>query len=164
MYYFIAYILAILLVNVGIAYTPMIETPIGMANPIFLVVGAIFVLRDYAQRAIGHRVLLGMIIGAFLSYIFADPMIAIASIVAFTTSELTDWGLYTITNKPFYQRVWISSLLSVPVDTGVFLYMIDAMTLGTFLITVASKLVAAAVIWYVGYRREKRDNTEAASN
>ena len=152
MYYFIAYVLMILVVNMGFSYVPLIETPIGMLSPMAFVVGSIFVLRDYAQRAIGHWILAGMLIGAILSYALADPFVAVASVLAFIASEGTDWALYTITKKPFYKRVWISSLLSTPIDTAVFLLWIDQMTIGTFIIMVASKLFASAVIWYLGKR------------
>lgn len=152
MYYFIAYVAAILAVNIGFTYVPLIETSVGMFSPVAIAVGGIFVLRDYVQRAIGHHVLWGMAIGAFLSWWFAEPFVAIASVLAFVTSELVDWKLYTITKKPFHERVLITSLLSAPVDTGVFLSWIDQMHGGTFMLMVASKLIAAVVIWWMGYR------------
>lgn len=155
MIYFVAYILAILLVNIGFSYVPLIETPIGMLSPIAFAVGGIFVIRDFAQRAIGHHILWGIVIGAILSYALADPFVAVASVLAFVTSELADWFLYTVTKKPFYQRVWISSLLSTPIDTGVFLYWINQMDTGTFILMIASKLVASAIIWYLGQRRDR---------
>lgn len=150
--YFVAYVMAIFLVNVGFSYVPMIGTPIGMLSPIAVVVGAIFVIRDYAQRAVGHWILAGMLIGAILSYLLADPFVAVASVAAFVASETSDWVLYTVTKKPFYQRVWISSLISTPIDTAVFLLFINAMTPGTFVLMVLSKLIAAAVIWGLGKR------------
>lgn len=150
MKYFIAYVMAILAVNIGFSYVPLIATPIGMFSPIAIVVGGVFVLRDYVQRAIGHHVLWGMLIGAVLSWWFADPFVAVASVLAFASSEIADWLLYTVTKKPFHQRVWISSLLSTPIDTGVFLIWIDQMHIGTFVLMVLSKLVAAAIIWTRG--------------
>lgn len=150
MKYFIAYVMAILAVNIGFSYVPLIATPIGMFSPIAIVVGGVFVLRDYVQRAIGHHVLWGMLIGAVLSWWFADPFVAVASVLAFASSEIADWLLYTVTKKPFHQRVWISSLLSTPIDTGVFLLWIDQMHIGTFVLMVLSKLVAAAIIWTRG--------------
>lgn len=162
MLYFIAYVLSILLVNIGFSYVPMIETSIGMLSPMAVVVGSIFVLRDYAQRAVGHRVLFGMAIGAVLSWWFADPFVALASVVAFIASEMTDWGLYTVTKKPFYQRVWISSLVSTPVDTLVFLFLIDQYSTGTFVLMVISKLIAAAVIYYLGVKK-RVDNLQYLS-
>lgn len=155
MVYFIAYVLAILAVNIGFSYVPLIPTPIGLLSPIAIAVGGIFVLRDYAQRAIGHRVLWGVVIGAILSWWLADPFVAVASVLAFVSSELADWALYTITKKPFHQRVWVSSLLSTPIDTAVFLLWIDQMHVGTFILMVLSKLIAAAVIWVLGNRGVK---------
>lgn len=155
MYYFILYVLSILLVNLGFSYIPMIETSIGMLSPVAFAVGGIFVLRDYVQRSIGHHVLWGVGIGAVLSYALADPFVAIASVLAFLTSELADWGLYTLTKKPFHQRVLISSILSTPIDTAVFLLWIDQMSMGTFGLMVLSKMVAALIIWYMGHRGVK---------
>lgn len=154
MFYFVAYILAIVVVNILFSYVPLIELPenLGMLSPVAFVVGAIFVLRDFAQRAVGHHILWGIIIGSILSYLMADPFVAVASVLAFSSSELMDWLFYTITKKPFYQRVWISSLLSTPVDTFVFLYWIDQMHIGTFILMILSKLVAAGIVWIYGRR------------
>jgi|SRR5690606_21247192 len=153
--YFVAYVLAILAVNIGFSYVPLIATPLGMLSPIAIAVGGIFVLRDYVQRSIGHHVLWGVGIGAVLSWWLADPFVAIASVLAFVSSELADWALYTITKKPFHQRVWVSSLLSTPIDTAVFLFWIDQMHVGTFILMVLSKLIAAAVIWTLGNKGVK---------
>jgi uncharacterized PurR-regulated membrane protein YhhQ (DUF165 family) len=152
MLYFGIYVALILLVNLMFSWIPLVETPIGMLSPTALVVGIVFVARDFAQRAVGHWVLAGIVIGAVLTWLMADPFVAYASVAAFVASELTDWVLYTVTKKPFYKRVWISSLLSTPVDTAVFLFMIDQVHIGTFILMVISKLVAAAAIWYIGHR------------
>ena len=156
MVYFLGYILSIVIVNILFSYVPLIPTAIGMLSPVAVLVGTIFVMRDFAQRAVGHLILLGVAIGAVLSYLMADPFVATASVLAFTSSELADWALYTITKKPFYQRVWISSLLSTPIDTAVFLYWINQMDVGTFVLMVLSKLIASAIIWYLGQRRTSK--------
>ena len=75
------YILSVVLVNIGFVYIPMISLFGEMFPPMTLVVGAIFILRDYAQREIGHKILGAMLIGAVLSYFMADPYIAVASLV-----------------------------------------------------------------------------------
>lgn len=152
MYYFVLYVLSILAVNIGFSYIPMVATPIGMLSPVAFAVGGIFVLRDYVQRSVGHHVLWGVGIGAVLSYLLADPFVAIASVLAFVTSELADWVLYTVTKKPFHERVLVSSLLSTPIDTAVFLLWINQMSAGTFALMVMSKMVAAFLIWYLGNR------------
>ena len=84
----LSYIAAIVLVNMGFIYIPMIPILGEMFPPMSLVVGAVFILRDFAQREIGHKVLGAMLIGAGLSYIMADPFVAWASLVAFAISEL----------------------------------------------------------------------------
>jgi uncharacterized PurR-regulated membrane protein YhhQ (DUF165 family) len=147
----VAYILTVVLVNVGFSYVPMIETPVGLLSPMAVVVGAVFVIRDYAQRRAGHGVLLAMGVATLLSYALADPYVATASAIAFASAEIADYLVYTLTKRSFRERVLISSLISAPIDTAVFLFGINGFTIGTFVLMVLSKLVAAAVIW-VMYR------------
>lgn len=143
-----AYILTVVLLNLGFSYVPLIETAVGMASPMALLAGAVFVVRDFAQRSSGHYVLLAMAVAAVLSFLLADPFVALASVTAFALAELMDWGLYTLTKKPFHKRVLWSSLLSTPVDTAVFLGMISGLTVGTFILMVGAKLVAALAIYF----------------
>ena len=63
----ITYILSIALINVGFVYVPLIPFYDTMYPPMSIVVGLIFILRDFAQKEIGHRVFIAMLIGAFLS-------------------------------------------------------------------------------------------------
>lgn len=144
------YVGLVVLVNILFSVVPMIETNIGFVSPVAVIVGLIFVARDFAQRAAGHMVIVAMLLATVISYLMADPFVAVASALAFATSEVFDWLLYTVTKKPFHQRVLISSLFSTPIDTAVFLYWIDGMSIGTFVLMVASKLIAAVAIyaWY----------------
>lgn len=144
--YLAAYVGLVVLVNVLFTIVPMIATPIGLLSPVAVIVGFVFVARDYAQRAAGHFVILGMILATGVSYLMANPFIAVASALAFASSEFFDWLFYTLTKKPFHQRILISSLVSTPVDTFVFLWWINDASIGTFLLMVASKLIAAVVI------------------
>ena len=58
------YVCLIVAVNYGFAVVPMIQLPTGdMFPPMSLVVGFIFVARDYAQRAVGHWVIVAMLAG-----------------------------------------------------------------------------------------------------
>ena len=122
--YTIAYITSIALINIGFVYVPLIPFYDTMYPPMSIVVGLIFILRDFAQKEIGHRVFIAMLIGAFLSYIMANPYIAVASLVAFLVSETVDWGVYSFTKKPLHQRILLSSLISTPIDSAIFLSMI----------------------------------------
>lgn len=145
------YVLAVVGVNIGFSYVPMIETPMGLLSPMAVVVGLVFVVRDFAQRTSGHLVLFAMLLATGLSYVLADPFVATASALAFATSEVADYLLYSFTRKPFHHRVMLSSLISTPIDTAVFLFGINGFTIGTFVLMVLSKMVAATVIW-ITYR------------
>lgn len=155
------YVATILGVNLGFSFVPMIETPLGLLSPMALVVGATFVLRDFAQRYAGHYVVLGMAIGAVLSFMLADPFVATASLAAFLVAEGADYLLYTFTKRPFRDRVLLSSAISTPLDTGVFLLGISGFTWGTFALMIASKMVAAVII-YLSATKEREGLAAAA--
>ena len=146
--YTLAYIISILLVNMGFVYVPMIPLFGEMFPPMTLLVGLIFILRDFAQKEIGHRVLIAMAIGAILSYVMADPFVAIASIVAFTISELVDWAVYTYTKRPLRDRILLSSAVGTPVDSAVFLSMLGFFSPVGFILMVVGKMLAAVLIWW----------------
>ena len=137
------YVVLILLINLGFEYIPLIDLGFGLFSPLAVVAGAVFVARDYAQRSVGHGVLLAMTLGCALSFFMASPEIALASLSAFAISEFTDWLIFTTTNKPFYKRILISSVISTPIDSLVFLYLIDTLTIATFVLMVLSKLIVA---------------------
>lgn len=157
--YLFAYVAAILVLNIGFSYVPLIDLGFGLLSPMALLAGAVFVLRDFAQRQVGHYVLFGMAAGAVLSYLLADPYVATASVAAFVLAEAVDWMIYTVTKKPFKDRVLISSLISTPVDTLVFLFIITGLTTGTFILMVLSKMVAALAVWW--WYRERVDYSYA---
>ena len=142
------YILSIVLVNIGFVYVPLIPLFDTMYPPMTVAVGLIFILRDYAQKEIGHKVLGAVLIGGLLSYAMADPYVAIASLVAFMVSETVDWGVYTLTDKPLRQRILLSSLISTPIDSGLFLYMISQFSLTATLVMFVSKMLGALAVWH----------------
>mgnify|MGYP001320874546 CR=1 FL=1 len=152
--YTLFYILSIVLVNIGFIYVPMIPLLGQMFPPMTLIVGLVFILRDFAQREVGHGVLIAMGIGAVLSYIMADPFIAIASVVAFGISELVDWAVYTYTKKPLKQRILLSSALGTPIDSAVFLTMIGFFNPVGFVLMTLGKMIAALIVWW-GIKDEK---------
>ncbi|AGC35755.1 hypothetical protein ACP46_gp70 [Rhizobium phage RHEph06] len=150
------YVASVVMVNIGFSYVPLIPTDFGLLSPMAFVVGAVFVIRDFAQRQSGHFVLVAMLAATVASYLLADPFVAIASALAFITSEVADYLLYSFTKKPFHHRVLISSLVSTPIDTAVFLLGIQNFTTGTFVLMVLSKLVAAVVIFLLYKARGER--------
>jgi queuosine precursor transporter len=151
--YTIGYIVLIVLVNIGFTIVPLVPLFGEMFPPMSLVVGLIFVARDYAQREIGHRVIVAMLFAGFLSWAMADPYVALASVVAFFISELIDWLVYSWSWQPFHQRVLISSVAATPVDSSVFLYMIGHFSyLNVILMTIA-KMAGALVVWWMIKKR-----------
>ena len=147
--YTIGYIVLIVLVNIGFTIVPLVPLFGEMFPPMSLVVGLIFVARDYAQREIGHRVIVAMLFAGFLSWAMADPYVALASVVAFFISELIDWLVYSWSWQSFHQRVLISSVAATPVDSSVFLYMIGHFSyLNVILMTIA-KMAGALVVWWM---------------
>lgn len=149
------YIVLIVVVNWGFTVVPLVQMPGGeMWPPMSLVVGFVFVVRDFAQREVGHRVLVAMLIGAALSYVMASPMVAMASATAFLISEFTDWAVFTVTKRPLSQRILISSAIGTPVDSVVFLHMIGHLTVTGVVVMTASKMIGAGFVWWMLRRRE----------
>ena len=153
----LAYVISIVLINIGFEHVPLL--PLFDTGekypPMALIVGLVFVLRDYAQREIGHKILGAMAIGGVLSYFMASPFVAIASVTAFLVSEIIDWAYYTWSKKSLRQRILISSLLSTPIDSAIFLIIINQFSFVATLAMFASKMLAALSIWY--YLGKKND-------
>lgn len=65
-----------------------------------------------------------IVVGAVLSAITSNPAIALASGIAFLFSEIVDWGVFTpIRDRSLWAAVVVSSVVSAPVDTILFLYL-----------------------------------------
>jgi uncharacterized PurR-regulated membrane protein YhhQ (DUF165 family) len=85
-------------------------------------------LRDVLQDNSGRFTVLAVILlGGGLSYLVADPFIALASAVAFTASELLDWAVYTPLrgkatsgSSRWSGAVLASNLLGAVLDTALF--------------------------------------------
>jgi len=94
--YTLVYILLIPFINWSFTWAPMVELP-GLAawafNPVTIVTGLVLVVRDFAQREIGHEVLIAMGLALFLTYVTSGGALALASGAAFLISELVDYAL-----------------------------------------------------------------------
>ena len=153
------YIGLIVLVN----WLFIVVQPVDMGGgemwpPVALVVGLIFIARDFAQRVIGHWVLAAMLVAGVLSYFLADPFVAYASVAAFAISELADWLVYSFTKRSFAQRILFSSVLATPLDTIVFLGIMGWLSAPAVLAMTASKLVGALIVWYLVRTRMEAAN------
>lgn len=94
-------------------------------NPLTIATGIVFVVRDFVQREMGHRVLVLMALAIGWSFYYSLPGIALASAAAFAISETVDWLLFTYTRYRLSTRILLSSALATPIDTTVFLWGAD---------------------------------------
>ena len=143
------YIAAVVAINWLFVVVPMVPVLGTMFPPVMLIVGFVFVFRDFAQREIGHWVTIAMLVAGGISYFMSAPVVALASVTAFLISEAIDWAVYTFTRKPLSQRILYSSAVSVPVDTFVFLQLVGFFDWTAFALVTTAKMVGALVFWAV---------------
>ena len=181
------YVVAIIVVNWSFVALSPWATPFGDLYIANIIVGFVFVLRDYAQRAVGHKVLIATLLAgigtyfvvyytspqgmftsssslftAYVTAIMGDTSIAavitFASVAAFAISEMTDWAFYSFLKRPLQQRILVSSLVAVPLDTIVFQYLAGYFSPAAFATEVASKVLGVVLVWY--FLRIRIGNTE----
>lgn len=150
------YVAAIVLVNWMFTAIAPWATPLGDLYLANVVVGFVFVLRDYAQRELGHYVLIATLFAGIITYFMVDPAIAIASITAFFLSEMVDWAIYSFSKRPIHQRILISSIVAVPLDTLTFQYLAGYLTPAAFPTEVLSKALGVVIVWYLLRARDRR--------
>lgn len=156
MFSVIVYIALIAGVNWAFAIVPPLVLPGGdLWSPVALLVGFVFVVRDFAQRKVGHHILWAMLAGIIISWWMATPQLALASALAFAVGELSDWALFTFTRKPFSERILISSLLGAPLDSLVFLAFIGIASAASVTVMSISKLAGAFLVFLLVRRRER---------
>ena len=150
------YVAAIVAVNWMFTAIAPWPTPMGDLYLANVVVGFIFVLRDYAQREIGHYILFATALAGVLTWFMVDPAIAAASITAFILSEMADWGVYSFLRRPLSQRILVSSMIAVPLDTLAFQYLAGYLTPAAFVTEIASKAVGVLIVWHLLRLRDRR--------
>lgn len=142
------YVVSIVMVNIAFTIFPPVMLNKDLAwPPASIAVGLLFVLRDYAQKEIGHKVILAMLLAAAISYFMASPFVAIASVAAFLVSEFCDWAIYSFSKRSFRDRVLLSSAISTPIDSIVFLHLIGHLSVTAVVLMTLSKMLAALFIW-----------------
>ena len=157
----LVYVALIPFINWSFTWAPMVELPWGWAfNPVTIVTGLVLVVRDFAQREIGHRVLFAMVVALALTVWFAGPELAIASGLAFAISELVDWALFTFTKLRLSTRVLLSSALAAPIDSAAFLWLAESIRPGQFTaenvtMSIIGKMLGAFVIAWIVRQQEK---------
>lgn len=144
----ILYILFVITLNCIFIYMPNIGFGRVEFNMGDIVVGIIYLLRDLTQREIKQKVLFATLFGACASYLLADKTVAIASVLAFSVGETLDWLIYTLTKRPLSQRLLWSSLISVPIDSLVFLICVHHFNLVDFSIMTMAKIIGVMALWF----------------
>ena len=147
------YISFIIIINYSYPYFPFITIAHAPFSSGDMVIGIIYVLRDFAQREIKHYVILAMLFGAGISYLLADKSMAIASLCSFMVGEFIDWGIFTFTGKPLSQRLLWSSAISAPIDSIVFLAIYGPFNFAGISVISFSKLLGVLLLWYMWRRR-----------
>jgi uncharacterized PurR-regulated membrane protein YhhQ (DUF165 family) len=113
--------------------------------------GFALIARDWVQVIDGRRVVLvAIVVGALVSALTSNPAIALASGIAFLVSELVDLGVFTpLRARSLPMAVLVSSVVSAPVDTILFLYLAGfgvtwQAVVGQFIVKTAIALVVAS--------------------
>lgn len=139
----------------------------GEFHPFQVVTGMVLVVRDFAQREIGNKVLLAMLVGLALATLTGWFQIVLASGAAFLISELIDWLVFTFNKRPLSQRILISSAISAPVDQIAFTYLASLVVpgmfaVGTIIFGIIAKMIGAVIVSYLIARRERAAAASAA--
>jgi len=151
MLFLITYIGSVVLINFAFSTAPHLDVIWSAWG------GLVFVLRDMVQTRFGHGAIFAMLAALVLSYVTSDPTIALASATAFAVSECIDWLVFTITKRPLHDRLWLSSALSIPLDTFIFFGMIDAMTTPVIVTALTSKFVGVTAVWLIMVWRARKN-------
>jgi queuosine precursor transporter len=159
------YIGLIPLINWSFAHVPTVPIAEGLGGGVFqplaVVTGLVLVVRDFAQRELGHWVFGAMVVGLAFSAVTTPLAIVVASGAAFLISEVADWAVFTFTKRPLSQRVLLSSAIGAPLDSAIFLYGANMVTPGVFawgtaITSIVSKLAGALVVAAVIAARERQ--------
>lgn len=145
-------------------------------QPLTIVTGLVFVLRDFVQREMGHKVLLLMALAIGWSFCYSWPVIALASAVAFAISEGADWAMYTFTKYRLSTRILLSSAVAAPIDTTVFLWGADLaqsmagvappgsqLNAPNWAFFIVGKMIGAVFVSWMIRRREERGEVNPAA-
>ena len=155
------YIVMVTLINVGFSWTPVYHLwgqEMSIMDPI---AGIIYLVRDFAQRELGHYIFVAMLACGVLSYFLATPQIAIASVSAFMVGEIVDWALFTFTKRPLKDRLLLSACLSTPLDTFVFLWGVDRLNILSMMVMSIGKFTGILLIYYGWRHRYERKQSQS---
>jgi hypothetical protein len=158
---FIAYLSTIVLANLTLLWVGLIPVGFGLMAPAgVLWAGLALTLRDWNQDANGRSITVGAIaLGAGISALF-DPVLGVASGVAFLVSELADFAVYTPIRKHHWLlAIFASNTVGLVIDSALFLWLafgsldfLAGQVWAKLVVTLVT--VAALAVWRTARRRE----------
>lgn len=146
----IFYLGSIILANVMVHSLGLV-TVLGLTFPAGAVaIGLTFSARDVVQERYGtYGCWSWMLVAALITLAF-NPTLALASLAAFLVAELSDWAIYTTTSGGIQKRLLFSNLVSIPLDSVVFVLLafgpIWPAMLGQTIIKMLSSLLVLPLI------------------
>ncbi|MFC5218881.1 VUT family protein [Streptomyces coerulescens] len=150
-----AYLATVPAANLLTAHAGVVPVGLGMMAPAGVYLGGLaLVLRDLTREVLGPRAVLAAIAaGGAVSWLLAEPRLALASVAAFVLSELLDAAVY----EPLRRRgrmvaVAVSNTVGAFADSVIFLSLafgslafLPGQLLGKTLMTLAALTVIAVV-------------------
>jgi len=129
-YIVLGYIATIVLSNLAVLFFGLVNI-FGLIFPAgALFIGLNFSMRDFTQKYWNHKVWFFMLISTLLTALLgfvlpsnlsvSPEMVAFASASSFIVSESIDWLVYTISKKGIIWRICISNIISIPIDSMLF--------------------------------------------
>ena len=164
------YLVLIPLINWAFDHVYTFKLPHGGDwNPMTVVTGLVLVVRDFAQREVGHYIFAFLALGLVLSVWTSDPTIAFGSACAFAISETIDWALFTFAKLPLSKRVFVSAGISGPIDAAAFLWIANFALPGIFnwwslAAAVVSRFIGCFIVYVLMKQREKQQALAASTS
>jgi uncharacterized PurR-regulated membrane protein YhhQ (DUF165 family) len=118
-----AYVATIPAANIALHRYGVVSVGFGLQAPaaVFLA-GPALVLRDAVQWMLGRRVAIAaLIVGIILSFLVADPAVALASAVAFGVSEAADMAVFSRLSPRWVRAVLAGGVVGILLDSLLFL-------------------------------------------
>ncbi|WP_244190415.1 VUT family protein [Streptomyces caeruleatus] len=158
-----AYLGTVPAANLLTAHVGTVPVGLGMMAPAGVYLGGLaLVLRDLTREVLGpHAVLAAVAAGGAVSWLLAEPRLALASVAAFVLSELLDTAVYEpLRRLSLMVAVAVSNTVGAVADSVIFLSLafgslafLPGQLLGKTLMTLAALTVIAVV------RRRRRTVT-----
>lgn len=165
---FAAFVATVWAANWALGRYGMVSIGFGLTAPAGVYfAGLAFGLRDALHEAGGRALVLAAVLaGALLAYVIEDAVtipgghtaIAVASAIAFLTSELADLAVYEpLRRKQWTVAVVASNLVGAVVDSLLFLWLAFGSTNGWTDLTIGKTYMVAPALLLVWWARSRRE-------